>query len=237
VYNKLDIKKSFLENEYIRQNKTLKQIAKNLGCSISLVANKVREFEIFKRKHESLVGLKIKKFTVLERLENDKNGCKVWLCQCVCGEYRKKRTAELKSPNGVSCGCEKYKTGSKNKKWKGHGDIHGKFFYKIKSGATKRKYKFDVDIEYIWDLFLSQNKKCALTGIELYFPINSKDLDSGAWNASLDRIDNDKGYIEGNVQWVHKHINIMKWVHTEKYFIELCNLVSRKALIKNEEVI
>lgn len=27
----------------------------------------------------------------------------------------------------------------------------------------------------------------------------------------FDRIDPNKGYIIGNVQWVHKHINMMKW--------------------------
>ena len=41
--------------------------------------------------------------------------------------------------------------------------------------------------------------------------------------ASLDRIDSKKGYIEGNIQWVHKDINRMKWAFNEDYFIKLCN--------------
>jgi len=46
--------------------------------------------------------------------------------------------------------------------------------------------------------------------------------------ASLDRIDNNKGYIEGNVQWVIKKINYMKNTLSEKNFINLCNKISEK---------
>jgi len=59
----------------------------------------------------------------------------------------------------------------------------------------------------------------------LEFSRTAKDYDEGRWTASLDRIDNNKGYIKGNVQWVLKDINKMKNIHTQDYFIELCKLV------------
>ena len=43
---------------------------------------------------------------------------------------------------------------------------------------------------------------------------------------SLDRIDNNKGYIEENVQWVHKDINMMKRIYSQDYFIYMCKLVA-----------
>lgn len=43
---------------------------------------------------------------------------------------------------------------------------------------------------------------------------------------SLDRIDSTKGYIEGNVQWVHKSVNIMKSTLTQEQFINFCKLVA-----------
>lgn len=50
-----------------------------------------------------------------------------------------------------------------------------------------------------------------------------------SWNrkctASLDRIDSAKGYVEGNVQWVHKRINLMKGTLSEKDFIAFCQMV------------
>ena len=36
------------------------------------------------------------------------------------------------------------------------------------------------------------------------------------------------GYEEGNVQWVHKDINIMKNRYAQDYFISLCILVVNK---------
>ena len=79
--------------------------------------------------------------------------------------------------------------------------------------------------EYIWDLFIKQNRKCALSGIELTFPLKNNDK---SYNASLDRIDSSLGYIEGNVQWVDKTINIMKNKFNQTYFIELCKKVAEK---------
>ena len=46
--------------------------------------------------------------------------------------------------------------------------------------------------------------------------------------ASLDRLDITKGYETGNVQWVHKHANIMRNVYSIDYFIHLCHLVAEK---------
>lgn len=47
--------------------------------------------------------------------------------------------------------------------------------------------------------------------------------------ASLDRIDSTKGYTLDNIQWVHKHINVMKMDLDQEYFIKLCKLVTKKS--------
>ena len=78
-------------------------------------------------------------------------------------------------------------------------------------------------MEYLWKLFLDQNKKCTLTGMNLFFGRfrNSKET-----NASLDRIDSSKGYVKGNLQWVLKDVNLMKGVFSQQHYIEICNLVT-----------
>lgn len=102
--------------------------------------------------------------------------------------------------------------------WKGCGDISGSIFGFIRINAKDRNLEFSITIEYIWNLFLKQNKKCAITNKTLYFDKKNK-------TASLDRIDSSKGYIEGNVQWVHKDINLMKHKLSMKELIDLCQLV------------
>jgi transposase len=111
--------------------------------------------------------------------------------------------------------------GKTSKRWKGIGDIRVAFFNTIKFSAQQRDIEFDVTIEYIWDLFIIQKNKCSLSGLNL--EMGPSALDDRT--ASLDRIDSSKGYIEGNVQWVHKMINTMKWDFNQDDFIKMCTAI------------
>ena len=71
-------------------------------------------------------------------------------------------------------------------------------------------------------IYLKQNKLCALTG----HPINFSRIYSKKQIASLDRIDSNKGYIENNVQWVHKDINKLKTDFNSDTFLKLCYMVT-----------
>ena len=53
-----------------------------------------------------------------------------------------------------------------------------------------------------------------------------------AGTASLDRIDSKKGYIEGNVQWVHKNVNKMKMDLDEKEFFSIVKQVYEHKQLK-----
>jgi len=118
--------------------------------------------------------------------------------------------------------------------WAGYGELSGEYFNNIKYGAIARNLEFNITIEQIWELFLKQNRKCILSGVGLKFNSYSRVNDG---TASLDRIDSSKGYIEGNVQWVHKAVNYMKWDKTDKDFIKWCDIISeynKQKLIKHQ---
>jgi hypothetical protein len=118
------------------------------------------------------------------------------------------------------------KEGRPNRNTKKFGDIHQSYIYLIKNRAKNKNLDFNLTGAYLWKLFIKQNKKCALSGLELHFPkawgVKSKTLIT----ASLDRIDSNKGYIIGNVQWVHKTINTMKMNLTDSEFIKFCKKVA-----------
>ena len=82
-----------------------------------------------------------------------------------------------------------------------------------------RGLEFKIDIQFGWDLFLRQEKKCALSGLPLTFSRHGQ-------TASLDRIDSTIGYLPENVQWTHKAVNQMKMDLPEKDFINLCRTIS-----------
>ena len=101
-------------------------------------------------------------------------------------------------------------------------------------GMTNAKYRnisFDITIEEAWQKFLEQNRKCALTGDELVFYTRRK-KDANIQTASLDRIDNTKGYTKNNCYWLHKSINRLKSDFTVE---ELLNLARKLVKYNGEE--
>ena len=105
--------------------------------------------------------------------------------------------------------------------------MSGSYFSQTIKSSKKRNLKFQITKEYMWSLFLKQNEKCALTGVQLKFDSCQKNRDG---NASLDRIDSTKGYTIDNIQWIHKIINIMKQDLTETEFINWCKLICERSL-------
>jgi hypothetical protein len=106
----------------------------------------------------------------------------------------------------------------------------GSYVSVVRLRSKNRVYDFDLDANYLWQLYLNQNKKCALSGLDIFFNSTSR---SGDGNASLDRKDSNKGYTKENVQWVHKDINRIKWELEEKYFLSLVESIY-KHRIQNE---
>lgn len=177
------------------------------------------------------IGNKFGKLLAVEEVEKRKSGGIRYKCLCDCGNTHEAFATHLRRGLITHCGCAPHR-GSKHHQWTGVGEISSGFWYDhivrsangSKLNNRERKPKdLTISISEAWDIFLKQSKKCALSGIELTFPVTYKDK---SWTASLDRIDSSKGYILGNVQWVHKDINIMKNKFNQEHFINMCKLIS-----------
>ena len=97
------------------------------------------------------------------------------------------------------------------------------WFKKIGLSAEVRKLEFSITINDVYDLYLKQDKKCALTDLDLYWEkVGNKHI------VSIDRIDSKIGYILGNIQLVHKDLNFMKQQYSQDYFMNMCELVAIK---------
>lgn len=88
-----------------------------------------------------------------------------------------------------------------------------------KHRGRKSKLTFNISVEYLNNLYEEQNHICALSGISLEPDLN---LTMQQQNLSIDRINSNIGYEEGNIQWVDKRINMMKGSLSNEEFIELC---------------
>lgn len=177
-----------------------------------------------------LTNYKIGQLTAIKPNGKSKNRSILWLCKCECGNEINVIANQLKSGYTTHCGCGVYE--EKNTRWTGYKEITGSYFSTIKDNARKRNLEFKITIKYLWNLFLKQDRKCRFTDIELTFVKRWAKGQNTAQTASLDRIDSSKGYIEGNVQWVHKEINRMKLDRTDEEFINWCCLVKDKNVKK-----
>jgi hypothetical protein len=187
------------------------------------------------RVRENLIGKTFRGFKVISKLANGYNGRVYWGCICIiCNseEVFKVRDDRLKK-DPVGCracvwrnNAKNVKSGNRSKVWKGTKDISKTYFNNLKRGSKRatRTLEFSVSLEYLQHILELQNYKCALSNIDLITHSTAK-RDSTEATISLDRIDPTQGYVEGNVQWVHKDINLMKFDFNEKNFIELCGLV------------
>lgn len=179
------------------------------------------------RRQTDLVGYQCGRLTVISKGYSAPSQL-FWKCRCQCGNIRFYTRQQLMKGTLLSCGCFKSECkGNSHKNWRGIGILPSSFVCKIKAHAKRRKIKFELNKEYLWSVFSNQKEMCALTGLKLTFPTSHNEMKRGVGNASLDRIDSSKGYVEKNVQWVHKDINMMKQQLSTTRFVNMCNLVSK----------
>lgn len=240
-YSKSPISKEYLEEHYIRLEKPTTEICKELGCSAEKVASFCKKYGIKLRgPHKDFIGVKFDSWVVISQAavkEYPSNRKKfLWKCECRdCGrekvftsvyisQYKTKKYCTC--PKNLRPKRKQPGSGSKPKPVLYISNIPQFIWKRIIDGAKTRNLELGITPEYIWLLFLKQRGKCALSGELLTFPITNKDLYAGKTTASLDRIDSTKGYIDGNVQWVFKDLNLIKSSYNEEYFIGLCKKVA-----------
>jgi len=175
----------------------------------------------------NLKGQKIGSLTVIEQIAERRGGGILWECKCDCGKVKRLSTKALNKrakTNRGSCGCYINRKGHLHPQWKGEGIFPANWFYSHIQRGGKARCKVDINITLkdLNKLFIKQKGLCSLTGVKLIvdnrFETNT---------ASVDRIDSSKGYILGNIRFVHKDINMMKRWYTDEYFIKLCKQVSK----------
>ena len=93
----------------------------------------------------------------------------------------------------------------------------------IERQATLRGIKFNLTPQYLESIFTG---KCYLSGLQIEIgTYSTRNGQKNLGSASLDRINSSFGYIEGNVGWCLKQINIMKHESTFEEFINTCKII------------
>lgn len=170
-------------------------------------------------KRSELTGLVFGELEVIRLSEISRNGHSRWSVKCSCGVEKTVLGTHLISGKTISCGHVMRENGRRN--FKGVGDLPKSYYSSLKRGADglkgRSKIDFNLSMRFLWNLYQEQNGLCKLSKLPIDFKSKT---------ASLDRVDSSRGYVEDNVQWLHKDINMMKRHYSQDYFLNLCRKVS-----------
>lgn len=100
----------------------------------------------------------------------------------------------------------------------------------IKQRIKDRPRDFDLTLKHLKEIWDEQEGKCPFTGFDLELRTynTKKDKLLHIKSASLDRIDNSKGYVQGNVRWVSVMYNFARNKFSDEDVVEFA-----QAVVKN----
>lgn len=113
-------------------------------------------------------------------------------------KYNKMRYAKYK---------DKYMSYNREKRQTPRGSIYS-ILEAIRGRAKKQGYSIDFDLEYLMELYETQNHKCAVTGIDFNFSDKNRIKRFRPFSASIDRIDNNGKYEKSNIRLVCVAFNL-----------------------------
>jgi hypothetical protein len=103
------------------------------------------------------------------------------------------------------------------------------FVLRAQNRDKRKHYGCDITVEFLKQLWDHQAQTCPFTGWTMILP-----QDTNGWNeyspinASIDRIDNSKGYMQGNVRFVCVMANLARQDFTDRQVLDFCCAVVKR---------
>ena len=130
----------------------------------------------------------------------------------VCGRVRPVRLVRARTATFTGRCPECYDAQRKQSRY-----FTGRKYASWRTNARNHGREWSLDPDYLDSLWERQGGRCALTGRPMVVGAGDRLV-----SASLDRIDNTRGYVRGNVQFVLSAINTAKQNLPQDEFLFLC---------------
>lgn len=96
----------------------------------------------------------------------------------------------------------------------------------VKKSSKERNHEYNIDCEYLKELWEKQRGICPITKKKLELRTHSYENKSQPYSASLDRIDSSKGYTKGNVRFVALIFNYARNTFSDNEVLDFCKVVT-----------
>lgn len=153
-------------------------------------------------KKMDLKGQKYSRLLVMSEAPNV-NVRTAWNCVCDCGREVVVTTHSLRSGNTKSCGCLAKETASKN--YTTHGAGYEPWIAQWRAMVRRTTNPKDVSYEHYKKRGISIEPDFIVDPWAFYEEIG----EYPGKNYTIERIDNDKGYLRGNIKWATQAANNM----------------------------
>ena len=152
-------------------------------------------------------GNRYGRLVVIRRSEDDDKPGARWACRCDCGKETFARGANLRRGSKLSCGCLSADTARTRMSLpRGEAMIRNTLRF-MKRNASKRGYSWEITDEQALDYM---SEECFYCGAPPSNVSRTQWCNGEFTYSGLDRVDNTKGYMAGNVVPCCRHCNIAK---------------------------
>ena len=172
-----------------------------------------------------------------------KQGAKFFcLFKCICGCEVEKRLDRVKSGEQKHCGCLKELRVRKNTPKKKRiiqeekSMLINKLFNSYKKSALKRKYSFEIGLDYFSELIFNECHYCNSPPLQKLIGEGRKKIYEGIIYNGIDRVINDIGYTEENTVTCCGYCNRAKGVYSAEAMEEYIKRIRENITYANTEI-
>ena len=142
-----------------------------------------------------------------------------------CNERKAITRYELKKQRWRARECLDCRSAGKRKRLSNSPHLYISNLYTQLAYRRRETHDYEITREYLYGLYETQKGICAYSGVAM---TNIKDgTGYHLSNISIDRIDNTKGYLEGNIALVCLACNMMKYTLDLKDMKNWCKMITQ----------
>lgn len=165
------------------------------------------------------IGNRYGRWTVIRQVKKDEGGTAKWLCRCDCGTEQAVNGTDLRNGHSKSCGCLARELNSLPKGEAAFNHTRAR----IRRNAKERGLEWALTKDQVRVLI---KQDCHYCGAKPQQGQDAKRFNGAFPHNGLDRVDNEKGYIFGNVVPCCLYCNVAKRERTLEDFVAWAHQLS-----------